>query len=247
MADAKKPAAVYVTWGTFKNAIDQLCQGVPPNRLDRTVFPGMAWAVQNQLFTGLKFLGLTDTDNKPMPKLIELVGHQDEASRKKALGKILVDAYTDLFALDLKKTTPGELSAKMRDSYSVGGNTTEKAVRFFVNAVEYAGIPMSPLFAKTTTAAGPRTPRRPRAPRPKIVAKSNGDGTAIPVTGGTSKTVLLSSGGTLTLSASLDLFSLNFGDRKFVFELIDLLEEYEGKTLPIGGEEKRKEPAEAGS
>ena len=47
--------------------------------------------------------------------------------------------------------------------------------------------------------------------------------------GGTSKSVSLVSGGTLTLSATLDLFSLNAADRKFVFEIIDKLEAYESE------------------
>ena len=38
--------------------------------------------------------------------------------------------------------------------------------------------------------------------------------------------VRLQSGGTLMLSATLDLFSLNTDDRKFIFELIDKLESY---------------------
>ena len=47
----------------------------------------------------------------------------------------------------------------------------------------------------------------------------------------TSKSVSLVSGGTLTLSATLDLFSLNSEDRKFVFGLIDMLEEYAAKKV----------------
>ena len=47
---------------------------------------------------------------------------------------------------------------------------------------------------------------------------------------GTSRSVRLVSGGTLTLSADLDLFQLNQADRKFVFDLIDAMEKYEKET-----------------
>jgi hypothetical protein len=36
----------------------------------------------------------------------------------------------------------------------------------------------------------------------------------------------LKSGGTVTLTAAVDLFSLNTADREFVFELIDKVQSY---------------------
>lgn len=61
-------------------------------------------------------------------------------------------------------------------------------------------------------------PAVPAAPAPPPVRSSNT---------GTSRSVELKSGGTLTISATLDLFALNAADRKFVFDLIDKLEGYE--------------------
>jgi hypothetical protein len=231
MSDSeKKTAAVYVSWGTFKNAIDQLSQGLP-NRLDRTVFTGMAWAIQNQLFSGMRFLGLIDSANRPTAELDELVGIEEEL-RKERLKGILQRRYSDLFALDLKKTTPGELAQKMGESYGVAGDTREKAVRFFTSATEYIGIELSPLFeiGKKTNGG---TPGPKKGKRGKLVRVNLPQEPALPATPtGTSKTVKLGSGGTLVLSASLDLFSLNPDDRKFLFALIDQLEEYERKPNP---------------
>jgi hypothetical protein len=229
----KKMAAAYVSWGTFKNALDQLSQGVPPNRIDRTVFPGMAWAIQNQLFSCLKFLGLINDQNRPTPELEALAGADGE-NRKAKLREILERCYSELFALDLKKTTPGELLQKMGEAYSVSGDTREKAVRFFTSAAEYAGIELSPLFEagkKPNGSGAPATPRPKRRGRPpgrKTVEEATDDERTKP---GTSKSVELESGGTLTLSASLDLFSLNPKDRKFIFELIDKLEDYERSSV----------------
>jgi len=36
----------------------------------------------------------------------------------------------------------------MEESYNVSGDTVEKAVRFFVSALNYAGIAVSPLLKK---------------------------------------------------------------------------------------------------
>ncbi len=59
---------------------------------------------------------------------------------------------------------------------------------------------------------------------------------------GTSRTVSLASGGTLTISATLDLFSLSQKDRNFVFTLIDQLEEYEtGGSKATTGKESKEE------
>jgi hypothetical protein len=222
--DEKRVGAVYVGWSTFRNAIDTLTEAMP-NRIDRTVFPGLAGGVQGQLLTGLKFLGLvTEDDGKPTPALLALAV-RDEAERKKHLDKILRASYPNLFRLDLTKTTLGELREKMGESYGVSGATLDRALRFFITAAENAGISLSAHVSKVKAANGPASPRRRRAAKPRPEAPVP----AIPAQGadGTSKSVSLASGGTLTISASLDLFSLTPEDRKFVFTLIDQLEGYE--------------------
>lgn len=225
----KSSAAVYVSFKTFQNSIEILANTVIPNVIDKKVFTGMAYSVQNQLFSGMRFLGLIDDKNKPTSELEELA-NPSEDDRKKKLTEILHTRYADLFALNLKKTTPDELEKKMAESYGVAGDTKGKAVRFFVSAARYVGIELSPYIAKKANGAvrpsGPRKPRisRKQSPPPNQI-----------IPGETSKTVQLKSGGTLTLSATVGLFSLNPGDRKFVFGLIDELEAYEQPTTAASG------------
>lgn len=225
-------AAVYVAFTTFKNALDQLAQGVP-NRVDRSVFPGLSGGVQAQLLAGMRFLGLIDGDGKPQPSLAK-VAVLDEPSRKRELRAILEDTYADLFALNLKKTTPAELNEQMAQSYNVSGDTRDKAVRFFLSAAEYAGVPLSQLFEKKRgRTASASTPKRRRG-RPK---GSSGASAPTRSTGtGATKTVQLTSGGELTLSASIDLFALTADDRKFVFDLIDRMDSYEREESDEGQE-----------
>lgn len=94
MAGEMKRAAVYVPWTTFKNALEQLSKGMP-SRIDRSVFTGMAWNLQNQLFTGMKFLELLTGDDEPTPALDDLVTGSEE-ERKAKLKKILEERYAEL-------------------------------------------------------------------------------------------------------------------------------------------------------
>ena len=66
MVEEQKRTAAYVPWATFKNAIDQLAKGIP-SRIDRSVFAGIAWNAQTQLFIALKFMGLLKGEDEPTP------------------------------------------------------------------------------------------------------------------------------------------------------------------------------------
>lgn len=225
-------APPYGVFATFKNAIEQLAQGVP-NQIDRTVFPGMSWNSQTQLLAGLKFFGLIEEGGKPQGSLHALAV-TDEAKRKGYLQKLVRERYAPLFALDLMKTTPAELDQRVTETYGITGDTRLKAVRFFLTALAYLQIPVSPLL--TRTRGGNSTPGRKRrsSVRPKQPQTQSTAPEVSPLSGpsspGTTRVVALASGGTLTISASLDLFKLSPKDRNFVFALIDQLEKYESDS-----------------
>jgi len=229
-SDSRKPAAVYVSWVTFRHAIEQLVEGVP-NQIDRTVFAGLSGAVWSQLFTGFKFLGLVRDDGKPTPELQRLAV-EDEDERKKRLETILRDRYADLFALDLSKTTTVELLNQLEQSYGVTGDTRERALRFFLGAMNYLGIAVSRHVRRPTGTIG-ATPRRRRSPRPRTGSPDDPEeDEAIQPSGstGTSRSITLKSGGTVTLSASVDFLALSPNDRAFLYDLIDKLAAYEQGT-----------------
>jgi hypothetical protein len=219
----------YGAWGTMRNAIEGLAQGVH-ERIDRTAFPGMAGGAQTALLGGLRFLGLIAVDGTPTPTLHALAV-PDEAIRKKQLQAIIRERYADLFALNLTKTTPALLEERMGGAYNVTGSTRDKAVRFFLSALEYLEIPVSPLFKpKGNGHAAPRRRRSTSRVRPVATPDAATPGApAPPHASGSTRMVKLKSGGTLTLSATADFLSLIPSDRKFVFELIDKLDEYEGQ------------------
>jgi hypothetical protein len=229
MVDESKRAAAYLPWTTFKNALDQLSQGVP-SRIDRSVFPGIAWNVQTQLFAGMKFLGLLSGEDEPTPLLSDLVSGTEE-ERKLKLKKVIQNSYSELIAIDLTKATRAHFEEKLGELYSVTGDTRIKASRFFVNAASYTGIPLSAFIRPSTSGSSNGTKRRAPSPRPRNAVRKNSPPPHDPIDAlaptGTSKTVSLASGGTLTVSATKDFFALNAADRKFFNAIIDQLEAYE--------------------
>ncbi len=228
MADSGKFAA-YVSWVTFKNALDRLGQSMP-NRVDKTVFPGLSGGTLVQLLPALKFLGLTRDDGTPTEALVALV-KKDEIERKDALREIFRACYSDLFALDLTSATPSQLSEKMSEHYGVTGSTLAKAVRFFLLGASEVGIPLSSylMTAKGTNGSTRRRIARKQrtAPVPPTAPPLAPQDTG---TGATSKTVRLETPGmTLTLIVPGNYGGLTSADRKFVFDLMDQLDRYEGE------------------
>jgi hypothetical protein len=227
-----KKTPPYGVFATFKNSLEQLAQGIP-NQIDRTVFPGMAWNAQNQLITALRFFGLIDENGKPTEKM-HLLTVPNEDERKAQLGMLLRVHYAPLFALDLMKATPGQLDQCITEVYGATGDTRLKVVRFFLSALAYLDIPVSSLFGRTKVGPGGtngvrrRRTLKPRAEEPGDLVPKSDDKQIIPASG-TARVVTLTSGGTLTISVSLDLLRLSAADRQFVFGLIDKLEEYEQK------------------
>jgi hypothetical protein len=238
--DSKQMAPVYVGWQTFKNTLDQLSQGLP-HIIDKKVFEGQSWGMQAQLMSALKFLGLIDDAGLPSSALIALAIPNEE-ERKKQFEGILRERYAPLFALDLTKVTPTQLSQQMSASYGVAGDTREKAIRFFLGAAHYLGIPLSRFVKVPQSGGGNGAPRRRKArkakpaPEPMLAPPPETSGS------GSSKTIAFGSGGTLKVVASLDYIGLTPTERKFFNEVIEKFEEYErsqsgqGQTN-TGGEE----------
>lgn len=238
MADSTEApgTAAYMPWTTFFNTLDVFAKNLP-NRIDRSVFPGQSGGTQNQLIQGFRFLGLINDTGQPT-EAMQAVAVEDKDARKAALKKTIEQKYAALFALNLMKTTPSELAEKMTEAYNVSGDTRLKATRFFLSAASYIDVPVSPLLLRDKSkpvgnGGGLRKKRQARRQDPAPATNTPpANPTPPPQAGGTARSIALKSGGTLTISATLDLFSLNAGDRTFVFELIDKLDDYVKQNPP---------------
>ena len=239
--DSKQVAPVYVGWQTFKNTMDQLSQGLP-HIIDKKVFEGQSWGMQAQLMSALKFLGLIDDAGVPSPALVALAV-PDEEERKKQFEIVLRERYAPLFALDLTKVTPTQLSQEMNATYGVSGDTREKAIRFFLGAAHYLGVSLSRFVKVPQSGVANGTPRkRGKAKKVKPAPEPAPAPPSQPPASGSSKTISFGKGGTLMVVASLDYIALSPTERKFFNEVIEKFEEYEqsqsGQGQPnAGGEE----------
>lgn len=198
----------YVPFRTFLTALETL-ERACPNQLDRSLWPSYSGAIQGQLLGALRFLGLMDEAHCPTAELRELLAKKE--SRRALLRRILERTYAPLVALDLSRTSPNQLEEALRQ-YGLTGATHKKALSFFLQAAQYSGLPLSVLLRAKTRGGSGGGPRRHRSPSTEAPAVA--------------KTIHLKSGGTVTITAAVDLFSLNAADREFVFELIDKLQGY---------------------
>jgi hypothetical protein len=196
----------YVSFRTLLNFFDLLSRGVP-SQVDRSVMPSFAGAVQNQIMTALKFLKLTNDKGMVHERLRTLAERPER--RRELLRTILEERYQRIFALDLTRVSPIQLEEAFR-GYGIAGETLSRAVRFFLAAAEFAGVPLSPLL-RVRRRMAPRKSRREQIEE---------------AAGGESITVPLKSGGTCTFSTSASFFRMAADDRAFVFDIIDRLQKY---------------------
>lgn len=173
-------APPYVAWKTFLGFLDWLAEVGVPSRLDRSFWgQKLSGAYGAQVIAALKYFDLLDAENRPQPDLEVLVTHPEQ--RKEALHRLIQKKYSDVLDdLDLERATAGELVERFRQ-YPISGETFNKALNFFVQATQYAGIPTSQHITKRARGAakagsGSGKPRRRGRP-PK--AKS-AEGTAQP-------------------------------------------------------------------
>jgi hypothetical protein len=175
-----------------------------------------------------RFFSLVDDNDCPTDLLHEVVEAKD--NRPALFTKMLNEAYRALLDHDITKMTPKMLEEEM-DGYNVTGETKRKAVTFFLKAAKFAGFPMHPLLSSQVRNT---SPRKKKAKRPGFIPEMNGAADPAylpqpPSPGVRPKVVPLSGGGSISMTISADPFTLPAEDRKFVFELIDKIAEYEAQ------------------
>ena len=218
--------AAYVPFKSFLTAVEVLEQGLPP-RLDRSVWPTLAGSTQGALLVAFRFLGLIRSEGTATDELSQLVAAR-EGAKKPALAAILVRSYPALQPLAEQNASFQTLQESMREHGGVQGGTLDKAIRFYLEASLFAGLKHSHLWEKARKTSGSSQRRQRRR-----------DGTPAPPppptgSGGSTKTVKLRSGGSVTLSVTVDAISMSTKDRDWVFGLVDTLNAYEQQEeLPL--------------
>lgn len=222
MSDAPKPLAPpYISFKTLLGVFDRMAkEGIPP-QIDRSFLTGMSGGYQTQVLNALRFLGLIEGEEGSVAEeMLEVV---DIDTRKKSLGTILWNRYPEPARLGEENATQGQLAAWFRDQFSLAAETQDKAVAFYLQAANYAEIPVSPFFKKPRVTSGTRkrsVRRKPPAGKTEKPQDVETPG-AEEATGKSMFKVALKAGGTVTLMGNFDPFKLTPEERSFVFGLVD--------------------------
>ncbi len=227
-SDSTRVAVPYVPFSTFLTALDYLKSHGTPGKIDSSVFPTFSGGMVSHLLITLRFLRVIDHQGTPQAVLTQLI---DDKIRREALARILPHAYAALFQrVDLAKASPSQLDEALREQ-NVHGATHRKAKAFLIKSAQYAGLAISKHLTKRTRSTGPRSngtsgkARQIPDHKTKFLAVAE-----LPSEVRYSKTVKLpQAGGTLTLSGDFHPLALLGQEREFVYRLVDLIAEFEGK------------------
>lgn len=146
-----RPSAVYIPLKTWMDGIDTLTQGIP-NAIDRSVWSHRPNATRSQILSAFKFLGLIDLEsNHPQDILRELVDARksDNQVKQSALVKQLLESsYPEIMASAGQYSSNDKFRDIMQSKYKVSGTTLDRAVRFFLDAADFAGVNVSPHWSR---------------------------------------------------------------------------------------------------
>jgi hypothetical protein len=176
---SKTQTAPYVSYKTFRNFIDGLRQDSLPRTIDSSLMSNLSGGVQSQLRPALRYLHLVDDENRPQPRLAELLNATDE-ERPAVLRNILKDCYR--FFVDengdfgLSQETAMTFSRKLSET-GLSGESVRRAEAFFIQLASEAGIEIPKrIVSGRTSASKPRTGKPTRQstkkPTPKEVTST---------------------------------------------------------------------------
>jgi hypothetical protein len=170
--EKKLPAPPYVAYKTLKNFLDRFQQGIP-GRIDRGLMGSMSGAVQSQVKTTLRNLGLISEHDIPLDPMKRLCTAED-LTRQKELRGVLESAYPYIFGpsgIDFSTATGSQIREAIEKNTTASGETLSRCMAFLKDAAKDAGIPVSPYFGDKSIRNGSSgrkqrnaTTRKPKNP-----------------------------------------------------------------------------------
>ncbi len=132
----------YLPYKTIRNFFDSLRVGIP-GKIDRSVLKNLSGSAQSMLIGALRYFELISQDGKPTHALEQLV-QVDGADRQKLLQELLKHHYPFIFddGINLQNATPKMLQEAFINA-GVSGDTTRKAMAFFLSAAKDSGMTLS--------------------------------------------------------------------------------------------------------
>jgi hypothetical protein len=161
----KAPRWPYTSFKTLLNWIQRLAEsGAVPPRIDRSILPGSE-GQKTQVFAALRFFGLVAENGEVSQLLTQLVNQ--EKQRPQLFRELLAKHYPEATRLAGVHATAKQLEETFEGTT---GDTTRKAVAFYLHAAKFAQHPTSKNFKVPTGFSKPRK-------------RTNGNGGGIPDAG----------------------------------------------------------------
>jgi hypothetical protein len=223
-----------IVWTTFRHFLEGADAETLPPKIDRSYLDRMSGSNVTYLTSALRSFELIGPDKEVTPTLKELV--KDPDGRPAMIADLLRKYYPEVVELGKNNATVAQLDEAL-GKFGLRGNTIRKAAAFYMHGAQYAGIPLSVHWSVRKAGSGHRDPAASKRPRGKPAGKSVQGQQAVRPPVGDSRSLPLRSGGTVTLTVSVNLFDLSREDRNFVLGLIDAMSDYgrEANNRPQDG------------
>jgi hypothetical protein len=146
--DKEKLTPPYISFVTFRSFIEQMKNTTIPPRIDNSVTTTMSGQARGALLSCFRFLKLieqesTNVVSENIDPLVEAFGTE---GWEQALATVIHNSpYRVIDGINITRATGGQLLDAFRQ-FGVDGQVLEKAVRFYLAALEDAKIQYSPLF-----------------------------------------------------------------------------------------------------
>jgi hypothetical protein len=161
-----KQTPPYGPFETYTNLIDLLARTTVPQVIDNSVMGKYSGTARSQLRSTLRFLGQMNDDGTVTDRLHRLVDAWGKPHRPEELARQIGEAYAPILnGLDLRSATLGQLIDRFRTNGDAGGSVLRKAVKFYLVALQAAGVEYSPHFntrGLSTVAEGGRANAKKR-------------------------------------------------------------------------------------
>lgn len=195
---------------------------VVPPVIDSSLTKSLSGSTAAALMSAMRFLGLITKDGKVLEPLSRLAKSYETDQWKVELGKIVTAAYAPIVGdLDLTTATSSMLEDCFKTNGKVTGQVLEKAVRFYLAALEQAGISVSPLLkARKVRSTTPRkTGKQQRKQAPDVIEDDEEFEDQTPPDGTEQLKLPLPGKGYVTFTVPSDLTSDDWKFLKPIFEM----------------------------
>ena len=155
--------APYTPFKTLINFVGRLEEKGMPPKIDRSYLTWLSGLGQSQLLAALRAFGLIDDTGHVTDRLKALASSAD--NRPGLIADLLREYYPGAVALGKINATQAQLEDEFKKQYSLSGSTLRKAVAFYLNACEYAGVQKSPNWRTPRTREGTPQTRKPEIGR----------------------------------------------------------------------------------